>query len=99
MYKQTRSIGDDFRQLVVDAEALVSATADVSIETVAESRKRLTATLEQGKEIYSRVSDKVYDRALEADEVVTKYTYHAICVGVGACLGYFAARRFTNKRH
>ena len=99
MNKQTRSIIDDFRQLVLDAEALVAATADVSTETVAESRERLTVTLEQGKEICGRLSENIYDCALEAEEVVTKYTYHAICVGVGACLGYFAARGFTRKNN
>jgi len=99
MHKQTRSITDDFHQLVIDAEALVSATADVSTETVAESRKRLSATLGKGKEICSRISTNVYDHALEADEVVTKYAYHAICVAAGAFLGYFAARGFTSKSH
>jgi ElaB/YqjD/DUF883 family membrane-anchored ribosome-binding protein len=98
MNKQTRSIRDDFRQLIVDAEAFVSATADVSTETVAESRKRLTDTLEHGKKLYGDFSGKAYDGALAADEAVSKYAYHAVGIAVGAFLGFFAAHRCTSKR-
>ena len=52
---------------------VVSATADVSTETVAESRQRLTNTLERGKKLYGDLSVKAYDSALNADEAVSKY--------------------------
>ena len=98
MKKQTQSIRNDFRQLIADAEALVSATADVSTETVAESRQRLTNTLERGKKLYGDLSVKAYDSALNADEAVSKYAYHAIGVAVGAFLGFFAAHQWLSKR-
>ena len=98
MHKQTRSITDDFHQLVIDAEALVSATADVSTETVAESRKRLTNTLERGKKLCGDFSEEAYESALAADEAVSKYAYHAIGIVAGAFLGFFAAHQCTCKR-
>jgi ElaB/YqjD/DUF883 family membrane-anchored ribosome-binding protein len=98
MNKLTRSISDDFHQLVVDAEALVSATADVSTETVAESRQRLTETLAQGKKLYGDFSGKAYDSALNADEAATKYVYHAVAIVAGAFLGFFTAHRCISKR-
>ena len=98
MKKQTQSIRDDFHQLVIDAEALVSATADVSTETVAESRKRVTNTLERGKKLYGDFSEKACGRALAADEAVSKYAFHAIGIAAGALLGFFAAHRCASKR-
>jgi len=98
MNKQTQSMRDDFRQLVADAEALISATADASTETAAESRQRLTDTLKQGKKLYGDFSEKAYDGALAADEAVSKYAYHAIAIAVGAFLGFFAAHRCSSKR-
>ncbi len=89
---------DDFRKLVVDAEELLSATADVSTKTVAESRQRLTNTLEKGKKLYGEFTEKTYEGALAADEVATKYVYHAAGIVIGAFFGFFAVHRFTCKR-
>jgi len=40
-------------QLAEDASALLTATADVAGDKVAEARKRLEAELESGKELYA----------------------------------------------
>ena len=98
MNKQTRAIRHDLHRLAEDAQALMAATADATGETAAESRKRLTVTLERGKKLYGDLSVKAYDSALNADEAVSKYAYHAIGVAVGAFLGFFAAHRCISKR-
>ena len=79
-------------QLAEDARALMDATADVAGEKVAEARKRLAAALDSAKEIAGRVREK-------ADESVREHPYQAIGIafGVGALIGYLAARRCSRN--
>lgn len=99
MNKQTQAISNDLGTLAEDARALLTATADVAGEKVGEARKRLTAALESGKEIYGRVRDKAVEGAKVADQTVRENPYQAIAigVGVGALLGYFIARRCSRN--
>ena len=99
MSKQTEAISNDMGQLAEDARALMAATADVAGEKVGEARKRLAAALERGKEICDRVREKAVQGAKAADEAVHEHPYHAagIAFGVGALIGYFAARRCCRK--
>ena len=99
MNKQTQAISDDMTQLAEDARALMAATADVAGEKVGEARKRLAAALERGKEIYGSVRDKAVEGAKAADEAVREHPYQAIgiALGVGALLGYLAARRCSRS--
>ena len=82
------------------ARALLTATADVGGERVAEARQRLTAALERGKEICGRVREKVVEGAKATDEVVHKHPYQAmgIALGMGALLGYVIALRRSRNR-
>ena len=95
MNKQTQATSNDMGTLAEDARALMAATADVAGEKVAEARKRLAAALDSGKEIYGRVRDKAVESAKAADEAVHEHPYQAIGIafGVGALIGYLAARR------
>jgi len=99
MNKETQAISNDMRQLAEDAQALMSATADVAGEKVGEARKRLAAALERGKEVYGRVREKAVEVAKAADEAVHERPYQAIgiALGVGAILGYLAARRCSRS--
>jgi ElaB/YqjD/DUF883 family membrane-anchored ribosome-binding protein len=80
--------------LAEDARALVAATADVAGDKIAGARKRLTAALDSGKELIGRVREKAVDHAKAADEVIRDNPYQtvAIAFGVGALIGYLAAR-------
>jgi len=100
MSKETQAISHDVTQLAEDAQALMTATADVAGEKVGEARKRLAAALESGKEIYGRVKDKAVAGAKVADETVRANPYQAIAVGVGvgALLGFVIARRCACNR-
>jgi ElaB/YqjD/DUF883 family membrane-anchored ribosome-binding protein len=99
MNKETQAIGNDMRQLAEDAQALMSATADVAGEKVGEARKRLAAALERGREVYGRVREKAIEGAKAADEAVHEHPYQAIgiALGVGAILGYLTARRCSRS--
>ena len=92
MDKQTQAISNDMGQLAEDARALMAATADVAGEKVAEARKRLAAALDSAKEIAGRIREK-------ADESVREHPYQAIGIafGVGALIGYLAARRCSRN--
>ena len=95
MNKQTQATTNDMTTLADDARALMAATADVAGEKVGEARKRLAAALDSAKEIAGRVRDKAVEGAKAADEAVHEHPYQAIgiAIGVGALIGYLAARR------
>ena len=95
MDKQTQATSNDMGTLADDARALMAATADVAGEKVSEARQRLAAALDSAKEIAGRVRDKAVESAQAADEAVHEHPYQAIGIafGIGAFIGYLAARR------
>ena len=99
MNKQTQAISNDVDTLAEDAHALLTATADVAGEKVAEARKRLAAALERGKEMYGRVRQRAVEGARVADEAMHEHPYQAIVigVGVGALLGFLFSRRCSRN--
>ena len=99
MSESTQNISEDASHLAEDAQALLTATADVAGDKVGEARKRLTAALERGRQIASRVKEKAVAGAKATDKAVHEHPYQAIAVGVGVGLlvGYLLARRSTRK--
>ena len=95
MNKHTRAISNDVSNLAEDARALVTATVDAAGEKISEARERLSASLENGKELYGRARDQVVKGAKAADEAFHEHPYRAMCVavGIGALVGYLCARR------
>ena len=96
---KSQATENDLGTLAEDARALMAATADVAGDKVGEARKRLAAALENGKEIYGRVRDKAVEGAKAADQTVRENPYQAIAIalGVGAIIGYLAARRCSKN--
>jgi len=99
MHKHTQATSNDMGTLAEDARALMAATADVAGEKVSEARQRLAAALERGKEIYGRAREKAVECAQATDEAVHEHPYQAIGIafGVGALIGYLAARRCSRN--
>ena len=99
MDKQTQASSSDAGTLAEDARALMAATADVAGEKVSDARKRLAAALERAKEIAGRVREKAVEGAKATDEAVREHPYQAMAVafGVGAIVGYLAARRCSRS--
>ncbi|MBE0557152.1 MAG: DUF883 domain-containing protein [Proteobacteria bacterium] len=95
MKKHTQGISRDLSEIVGDLHTLLNATADVAEDAVAEARKRLSAALETGKDVYGRLEDEVSDGAKAADKVVRSYPYHAVGIAfcVGALLGFLMSSR------
>ena len=81
--------------LAEDARALMTATADVAGEKVADARKRVADALESAQEFAGRVRDPAVDYAKATDEAVHEHPYKAIgiALGVGALLGYLVSHR------
>ena len=100
MDKPTYADPNSITTLAEDARALMAATADVAGEKVGEARKRLAAALDSGKQMLGRVKEKAVQGAEVADEAVREHPYQAIgiALGVGALIGYLAARRCSGKR-
>ena len=100
MDKHKHADENDMSTLAEDARDLMTATADVAGDKVAEARKRLAAALERAKEIAGRVREKAVDCAKATDEAMHEHPYQAIgiAVGVGALLGYLAACRCSRHR-
>jgi ElaB/YqjD/DUF883 family membrane-anchored ribosome-binding protein len=81
--------------LLEDAQALLTATAHVAEEKVAEARKRLMAAIEKGREVWEDVQEKAVAGAKATDQVSRDNPYRSlgIALGVGALLGYLISRR------
>jgi ElaB/YqjD/DUF883 family membrane-anchored ribosome-binding protein len=99
MNKQTQATGNDMCTLAEDARALMAATADVAGEKVGEARKRLAVALDRAKEIAGRVREKAFEGAKTADDAVHEHPYQAVGIafGVGALIGFLAARRCSQS--
>lgn len=99
MNQETQAIRNDMGQLAEDAQALMTATADVAGEKVVAARKRLAAALESAKEIAANVREKAVAGAKVADQTVRENPYQAIVigVGVGAVVGYLLGRRCSRS--
>ena len=94
MEKHKQEDENDIGTLVEDARALVAATADVAGDKIAEARKRLAAALDSGKELIGRARQKAVEHTKAADQAVRENPYQTVVIalGVGAVLGYLAAR-------
>ncbi len=99
MDKHRQANENDMGTLAEDARALVAATADVAGDKVAEARKRLAAALDRGKELVGCGREKVVEGAKAVDQVVRENPYQTIALafGVGAAIGYLAARRCSRS--
>ena len=86
---------NDLSTLVRDARALLAATADVAGDKVVEARKRLAAALDSGRELFGRASQRAVEQTKAADRVIRENPYQTavIALGVGALIGYLAARQ------
>ena len=99
MNQPNQPVTDEINHLAEEARALLAATVDVAGEKVGEARKRLTAALDSGKAMAARVRDQAVAGVQATDQVVRTHPYQAIAigVGVGALIGYLAARRSCSK--
>lgn len=99
MEKYTPTEASHLSTFAADAEALISATADIAGDKVCEARKRLSAALEHGKHLLVRAEERAIEGAKLTDQVVRQNPYQAIAIaaGVGAIVGYLASRRGCSK--
>jgi ElaB/YqjD/DUF883 family membrane-anchored ribosome-binding protein len=93
--RQTPTENNDLDTLVEDARALLTATVNVAEEKVVTARKRLSEALESAKDSCGRMQEKAVEGAKIADKTVHEHPYQAIGIafGIGALLGFLAARR------
>src|SRR6266850_775208 len=94
MDKQRLSVNHELSMLAEHARALMTATADVCGDEVADARQRLAASLDHGKEVYGRAREKTLDGVKAADHAIRDHPYEAaiLALGVGAVIGFLAGR-------
>jgi len=99
MDKHENTEENNMGNLAQDARALVAATADVAGAKVVEARNRLKAALDSGKELVGRVGGKAVEHVKAADEVIRENPYQVVVIalGIGAVIGYLAARRCSRN--
>jgi ElaB/YqjD/DUF883 family membrane-anchored ribosome-binding protein len=95
MEKQKQTVSNYMGRLTDDAQAVMAATSDMAGEKVGNTRERLGAAMERGKEVYDQVRDKAFDSVRVTDRAVRDHPYQVlgIAFGVGALIGFFAAHR------
>ena len=95
MSRHKQADENDMGTLVEDARALMTATADVAGEKVAEARQRLATALENGRELVGRLREKAAERAKAAEQAARENPCQTIAIafGVGAVFGFLLARR------
>ncbi len=93
--KKHTTTHSDTQNLVEDAQALVSATAHVAEEKVAEARKRLELAIEKAKEAWESVQETALAGAKATDRAIRENPYRSlgIALSVGALIGYLLGRR------
>ncbi|TVR12831.1 MAG: DUF883 domain-containing protein [Planctomycetota bacterium] len=84
--------------LAANARALLDATADAVGDGLAETRQRLSDTLDAaldgGGDFYGRVKEHVVDGAKSVDEAVHVHPYVSVAIsaGIGALAGLILSR-------
>ena len=95
MKQDNESIPHAVTSLVAEAEALLTATADMTEHAVVEARKRLTNAIEKGRESWEALQEKAMAGARATDEAIREYPYRALgaALVIGGLLGLLIGRR------
>ena|SRR5436190_1257621 len=83
MSKHGKAYANNIGAIVEHAQDLLSVTAGVAGDNVAEARKRLTEALEYGREVYEDVRQQAISRAKTAHKFIRKNPYSALAIGLG----------------
>ena len=100
MIQETSSDSQNLNRLAEDAQAFMTATADVAGEKIENARKRLAVALDGSKELYDKARAKAIEGAKAADDAIVDHPYQALAIGVGigAIVGFLLARRGACSR-
>ncbi len=90
MSNPTQYISDHLSSLADEARSLMSATADVAGDKVAEARKRLAAALDSGHDVVQQCKSKAVEYGKVAEKSVRSHPAQSvgIALGVGAVFGF-----------
>jgi ElaB/YqjD/DUF883 family membrane-anchored ribosome-binding protein len=91
MSKHKKASSKNVGAIVEHAQELLTVTAGVAGDNVSAARKRLSVTLEQGKEIYGEVRSQAVSRAKAAHKFIRNNPYAALGIGlgIGITIGFF----------
>ena len=91
MTKHRKASAKNIGAIVEHAQDLLTVTAGVAGNNVAEARKRLSEELQHGREVYDDVRAQTISRAKAAHKFIRNNPYAALGIGlgIGVIIGYF----------
>jgi ElaB/YqjD/DUF883 family membrane-anchored ribosome-binding protein len=91
MRKHKKASAKNVGAIVEHAQELLTVTAGVAGDNIADARKRLNDALEQGREIYDDVREQAVSRAKAAHKFIRNNPYAALGIGlgIGLIIGFF----------
>ncbi len=91
MSKHKKASAKNVGAIIEHAQDLLTVTAGVAGDNVAEARKRLSEALEQGREVYEEVREQAVSRAKAAHKFIRNNPYAALGIGlgIGVIIGFF----------
>lgn len=94
-YETPDALRHDARTLAKDARALLEATETLTDEKIVEARKRLSQALQNGKEAYENLRDRIVVSAKDADRVIHDHPYPSMAAvfAAGTLFGLLCGRR------
>ncbi len=98
MNTPTEALGKDLNALVDHARDLISATADIAEDKVAEARKRLSEALDSGKDSASHARDSAMRCAKAGCESARAHPFQIIGMALGLAALIVAATRLNTYR-
>ena len=86
---------DELKELVRDAEKVLSASGDEANEKIAELRDRMRQVLEESRGRLEHVKQAACEHLHQCDDYVRTHPYHALGVaaGIGALVGLLVSAR------
>ncbi len=99
-FNRTKSkIGEDFKAIISDAEALLQATTQVSGEGFAAERAKFSEKLQNVKTRLVAAEQRVVEKAKQAATATDHYVHEnpwtavGVAAAVGMLIGFLAAKR------
>ena len=92
-------IGEDFKAIISDAEALLQATTQVSGETFSAERAKFSEKLQNVKTRLVAAEQRVVEKAKQAATATDHYVHEnpwtavGVAAAVGMLFGFLAAKR------
>lgn len=90
-----QKIIQDLKQLIIDSEELIKATADSTGEKIQELRKKLENAVQSARETCQRLEQTTKPQVERIDNIIRNHPYESIgmAFGIGFLIGLLFGRK------